>query len=67
MLLIRSLMEAEEAHAKHIISKLQRDRDCGAITDEEYEEQYETVMQNLRLRFAQVMDWASWEAYKNYK
>lgn len=55
MLLKQTLLEQEENTAKHRISRLQRDRDCGVITDEEYEEKYETVMQNLRLRYASIM------------
>lgn len=55
MLLKVALLEQEENQAKHRISRLQRDRDCGVITDEEYEEKYETVMQNLRLRYADLM------------
>lgn len=61
------LLEVDEKVAKWQISKLQRDRDTGVLTEDEYEERYETVMQNLRLRFAQIMDGASWEAYNTYK
>ena len=62
-----SLLEIDEESAKKQISRLQRERDCGVITEGEFEDKYETVMQNLHLRFAQVMDGASWEAYNTYK
>jgi hypothetical protein len=67
MFLRQILLEEEEHLAKRTISKLQRDRDSWAITDQEYEEKYETIMTNLRLRFIQVMDGASIESYKTYK
>lgn len=65
MLLRQIHLEQEEQLAKRTIAKLQRERDSGAISEQEYEENYERVMQDYRLKFAQVMDWASWEAYNS--
>lgn len=67
MLLRQIHLEQEEQLAKRTIAKLQRERDSGAISEQEYEENYERVMQDYRLKFAQVMDWASWEVYNSYK
>jgi flagellar biosynthesis chaperone FliJ len=66
MLLRQTLLEEDEEKAKRDIAKLQRDRDSWAITNWEFEDKYETIMQNLRLRFAQVMDWRAWDSYKTY-
>lgn len=62
-----SVLEIDNEVAKRKISKLQRDRDTWVISEDEFEQSYETVMQDLRLRFAQIMDGASWEAYKLYR
>lgn len=67
MLLKLALLEEEEQLAKRTISRLQLSRDRWEITDDEYEQKYETIMQNLRLRFAQVMDERSAEIYKTFK
>lgn len=67
MLLRSAYIEEEDNRTKMIIQKLQRQRDSGEITDHEYEEKYESTMQDFRLRFAQVMDGKSWIAYNTYK
>ena len=56
MLLRQIHLEQEEQLAKRTIAKLQRERDSGAISEQEYDENYERVMQDYRLKFAQVMD-----------
>ena len=67
MLFRCKLLESDEENTKRLIAKYQRDRDSWAITDLEYEEKYESVMQDFRLRFAQILDGASWDAYNTYK
>lgn len=67
MYLMTKLLEIEDHLTQRTIEKLQQKRNSGEISDGEYEERYETVMQDFRLRFAQVMDGRSWEAYNTYK
>lgn len=66
MLLRQIHLEQEEQLAKRTIAKLQRERDSGVITDDEYDDKYNAIMDSLRLRFAQVMDGASYDAWRNY-
>lgn len=67
MLLRQSLLEEDELRAKRTIEKLQRDVQTWAITNWEYEEKYEAVMDWLRLRFMILLDGRSLEAYNTYK
>ena len=67
MFLRQAYIEEEDNLTKRLIQKLQQKRDSGEITEDQYEEQYETAMQDFRLRFAQIMDNASFLAYKTYK
>jgi len=67
MLLRQSLLEEDELRAKRTIEKLQRDVQTWAITNWEYEEKYEAVMDSLRLRFMILLDGRSLEAYNAYK
>jgi len=66
MLLRQALLEEEEHQAQRNIAKLQRERDSWAITDQDYEDKYEAIMDSLRLRFAILMDWRALEAYNTY-
>lgn len=67
MLLRQSLLEEDELRAKRTIEKLQRDVQTWVITNWEYEEKYESVMDWLRLRFMILLDGRSLEAYNTYK
>lgn len=67
MLLRQSLLEEDELRAKRTIEKLQRDVQTWVITNWEYEEKYEAVMDWLRLRFMILLDGRSLEAYNTYK
>lgn len=67
MLLRQTLFEEEELHAKRTIERLQRDVQTWVITNWEYEEKYEAVMDNVRLRFMILMDWKSLDSYNSYK
>ncbi len=67
MLLRQSLLEEDELRAKRTIEKLQRDVQTWAITNWEYEEKYEAVMDWLRLRFMILLDGRSLDAYNTYK
>ena len=53
--------------AKREIAKLQRQRDTGEITDDEYDDKYNAVMDKERFRFFAILDWRSLEAYNTYK
>ena len=53
--------------AKMEISKLQRQRDTGEITEDEFEDKYNAVMDRERFRFFAILDWRSLEAYNTYK
>lgn len=67
MHLMVKLLETEDNLTQKKIEKLQRQRNTGEISDDEYEGEYESVMQDFRLRFAMVMDGRAWDAYKTYK
>lgn len=67
MLLRQTLLDEDELRAKRTIEKLQRDVQTWAITNWEYEEKYEAVMDWLRLRFMILLDGRSLEAYNAYK
>lgn len=67
MLLRQSLLEEDELQAKRTIEKLQRDVQTWVITNWEYEEKYEAVMDWLRLRFMILLDGRSLDAYNTYK
>lgn len=67
MLLRQTLLDEDELRAKRTIEKLQRDVQTWAITNWEYEEKYEAVMDWLRLRFMILLDGRSLEAYNTYK
>lgn len=66
MFLMQAYIQSEDHKTKRAIEKLQRQRNSGEINDSEYEEKYETVMQDFRLQFAQIMDGRSWQAYNTY-
>lgn len=42
---------------KEKIEKEQHNRDSWAISDSEYEERYESIMQNFRLETELIMQW----------
>lgn len=67
MLLRQTLLDEDELRAKRTIEKLQRDVQTWAITNWEYEEKYEAVMDWLRLRFMILLDGRSLDAYNTYK
>jgi hypothetical protein len=67
MLLRQTLLEEDELRAKRTIEKLQRDVQTWVITNWEYEEKYEAVMDWLRLRFMILLDGRSLDAYNTYK
>jgi uncharacterized membrane protein len=56
MSLLQSHIQSEDDKTQRTIERLQRQRNTGEISDEEYEEKYESTMDAFRLRFAQVMD-----------
>jgi len=53
--------------AKREISKLQRQRDTGEITEDEFDDKYNAVMDRERFRFFAILDWRSLEAYNSFK
>lgn len=48
--MILFLLEHLDENTRESISKEQQNRDSWAISDSEYEERYENIMQNFRLQ-----------------
>ena len=48
--MILFLLEHLDENTRESISKEQKNRDSWAISDAEYEERYENIMQNFRLQ-----------------
>lgn len=65
--MILKAIHSQDEITKEAIRKLQMRRDSGEISDELYEEQYEYIMDDFRLKFAIIMDGRSVEAYNSYK
>ena len=65
--MILSAIQDNADDAKREISKLQRQRDTGEISDDDYDEKYNAVMDRERFRFFAILDWRALEAYNTYK
>lgn len=60
-------MQEEEISTRRKIEKLQRDFAVWLLSEDQYEDRFESVMQDFRLKLIQVMDWDKYESYKMYK
>lgn len=65
--MILNAINDNAGEAKREIARLQRQRDTGEITDDEYDDKYNAVMDKERFRFFAIVDWRSLEAYNTYK
>ena len=65
--MILSAIQDNADDAKREISKLQRQRDTGEISDDDYDEKYNAVMDRERFRFFAILDWRALESYNTYK
>ncbi len=65
--MILNAINDNAGEAKREIARLQRQRDTGEITDDEYDDKYNAVMDKERFRFFAILDWRSLEAYNTYK
>ena len=55
MFLRERYIEIEEEKSKNEIAKLQRQNQTGEISDDEYDDKYNTIMDNLRIRFLNLI------------
>ena len=54
--MILNALNDNAGEAKREIARLQRQRDTGEITDDEYDDKYNAVMDKERFRFFAILD-----------